>query len=375
MRERSLWQRALDTWRRHERTLIAIWLAVWTLALGGLALGGIALQGAERWVDRAQDRWATRLAEAEALADAGRWQDAAAALERLNREHPARSVLHARDRERERILERLGTAYLELGRRRRARETFDTLVEFDPLNWANHYARARASERLGDTQAALKGYREVLTLHPTHLPSVSAIVAIHSEAGDFAPVLETWENYLDAWRLAPFELTFQRPGQARPDARARIEVLADARPHGALAAIVLPPGWSGELEIASGGYSFELVGWNLLAPLEAGLASKPRGRSRHDHPSPVRLENATREADGVLIASAAGSRAVFRLAVPRGGADRIGLTLRVFKAASAETWSAVERAYENEIAYDALERARARTRVGGCLEGGSVFEP
>ena len=45
-----------------------------------------------------------------------------------------------------------------------------------------------------------------------------------------------------------------------------------------------------------------------------------------------------------------------------------------YKACSQSLWSMVESSYKNLLLWDELEALRTRTRVGGCLEAGSLYD-
>ena len=371
MRERSRRQRCLDWVRRNERRLIGVYLGSAVAALGAWAVFGIALQGAERLVDLRAERFAARTAGARALVDQGRWPEALAALEALDREHPARTVLYARDREREEILGLLGTAQLALGKKRLGLETFARLAAFDPLNWQNHFALAEAARGAGELDLALASYASVLGLHGTHLPTVQALVDVHGGLARFETVAAVWERYLDAYRLAPLELCL--PSGA--PACAPFEVPADGLPHTVSAELELEGGWSGALELRTGGYSIAVESLALTPLARAGELGDPAPPAPAPRPELRALGGGQLGSDGTFLAAGAASACALEVAAPARGSARATLVVRVFKAADLTTWRIVQHAFENLVDPERQARALARTQVGGCLEAGSLFEP
>ena len=121
-------------------------------------------------------RWTLKVERGEELVAAGRWEEAIAYLQPLDRAFPARDVRHARDTERERILRALGRAYEDTGRKRLSLETYRRLVAFDTRNYRNHLALARTATLFDEPEEALLHYRHILEIHPSHLPSLAAIM-------------------------------------------------------------------------------------------------------------------------------------------------------------------------------------------------------
>lgn len=370
-RDRTPFQRWRDGFRRRERLWIGVYLLGAIGALFAFAWLGIARQGAERWVSAWDERFARRLAACEQALEAGQLATALPALVRLDREHPARTTIHARDRERERVLTLLGRAWVAAGKKRRALETFDRLVAFDPLNWANHWERAEARLRLGEADAALAGYADVLAIHPSHLPSVRATIALHAEAGRFAEVAATYEAYLAAWHLAALEVELTR-GAGEPEVLS-LDVPADGRPHRVELPLTRSDGFAGRLTLSTRGYSSAVhaLGWRAGRVVGA-VAPEPERRVA----APAPLEVFGGElVEGTLVARSSDSGAAFALEAPPGGGAGLWIELSVFKAVDEETWARVTTACRNLVAEGRLEAARARTRVGGCLAGGSVVLP
>jgi len=369
-RARTPLQRWRDAFRRRQRLWIALYLAAAVGLLGGFAVFGIALQGAERWIDRWNDRWSRRVAACEEAFRAGRIAEVLPELVRIDRQHPARTTLHARDEERERVLTLLGHAWFAVGKKRKCLATFDTLVAFDPLNWRNHFDRAEARRALREPEAALAGYADVLALHPSHWPSVRATIAMHADAGRFRRVVEAYEAYLDAWHLARMRIVVaesiskDEPGDAQVT---WIDVPADAAQHRLSIALDLAADWHGEIRLETRGYSVRKPEPRLEPRRTAGETSDASARP----PRLVRHAGG-RLVEGTFVADDVESELVWEHTASSRGTGRLWLDLTVHKCVDAQTWTRVRTAYRNLVEPERFERARERTRVGGCLEGGSI---
>jgi tetratricopeptide (TPR) repeat protein len=352
--------------QRHERAAFVVWLSGCALAVGTLAAWGLVANGAERAVDALDSAWVRRLDRIAEEVRLKRYEQALPRLERLDRDCPAVFVKHRFDREHERLLGLLGKCYLELDRRRLARETLGRLVAFDPRNFDNHFQLAQAERAFGDGEAARAAYQQVLAIHPTHLPSVQALIELAAAEGDHAAVVAAYEAYLDAWLLAHVRL---RLG----DRAVVLETLVDGREHAIEGVVDLPAGWGGELCLETGGYSARLAAVELEAPLQAGVAAPVQAVALRPDAGWLPVGGAS-AAPGELAAAAPGSRLCAELPALPQGAARVRLRLALFKALPAALWSQVGTSYRNQLAGEAYERASARSRVGGCLEAGSIFE-
>jgi len=358
---------------RNERRLIAAWLGLGTCALLAFAVLGIALQGAESLVDRLDERWSGRLAHASELVAQGRFEEAEAWLSELDREHPARHVLYARDREREQILSLLGSVRVELGKKRAALETLEELVAFDPLNWKNHDELRRAQAALLEPELAAATAEQLLALHGTHWPSVAMLVAQHADAGRFDQAVTVFERYLEVYRLAPLSLRFSGDG---PEAlELTLEVPADGRPHELAGPVTIPAGWVGELSIATGGYSVAVSQITLEPARLAGRALSPRQDEERTYLDPEPLEALVggRLEGTRFVADGPEARLAFELAAPDPGGDGLRLVVTVYKHTTLETWQRVEQALVNLVDPERAARLGQRVLVGGCLPGGTVF--
>jgi tetratricopeptide (TPR) repeat protein len=351
--------------QRHERTAFVAWLLGCALAAGALASWGLVANGAERVVDALDSAWVRQLDVIAADVRAKRYEQALPRLERLDRECPAVFVKHRFDKERERLLGLLAKCYVELDRRRLARETLQRLAAFDPRNFDNHFQVAEAERAFGDDLAASAAYGQVLAIHPTHLPSVQAAIELAHAAGDHAAVVEAYERYLDAWLLAPVRL---RLG----DQVVELETLVDGREHVVEGTLVLRAGWSGELCVETSGYSARVAEIEIHAPLLAGVAA-PALTTAVLPDAGWSATGGTAAAPGEIAASGVASGLCGSAAAPEQGAARVRLQLALFKALPPALWSQVSTSYENQLAGEALARAAARSRTGGCLEAGSSF--
>ena len=349
--------------QRRERPLILAWILGWTALLGLLAWGAISGK-ADRAMENLESRWPGRVRAAEAVFESGDYEAAAARLEALDAEFPARFVKHRLDRERERVLELLGRSYVELGRKRRALEALERLVAFDPRNFANHLALAEACARLGEPDRAEEAYRAALAIHPCHLPALEGLIGLLHDAARWSDVVRTFEAYVDAYVLA--RVTLSIDGVELP-----LDVSADGREHRLEWPLELPEGSSGQTEVATGGWSVRVGELELEPPLHAGVAaaSDPQRWPGDSGWTP----HSMREVEpGRFTAEDAGSRLTRSLGSLSRGVARARLALTVYKALPPELWKQVETSYRNTLDQAGLDAARQRTLLGGCLEGGTI---
>jgi len=350
--------------RRHERGLIMAWFVGATL-LVGLLSAWILTGAADRTVDAWNARWPAKLARLERLVAAGHHAEAIPRLEQLVREFPAQSVKHRLDLERERLLALLAQCYQTLGQKRRCLETLERLVAFDPRNYANHLAQARALTAFADSAEA--AYAEVLRIHPNHLEAVSELVEHFYAGARWGEVVATYERYLDAFLVAPVVLRFG-------ETRLQLELPIDGQPHVIEAPVVLDAGWRGTLCIESGGYSVRLGALELVEASVVGKA-QPCGARRlipsAEHPWEVTAASETEP--GLFVATGPESRACSEVTGPPGAVARVRIELTAWKALSPELWQMVQQSYVNLLRSDVLERVRTRSRIGGCLAAGTLF--
>jgi len=346
-------ERALQRWvHRHERTLIVAWLAGCVLFVGVLGVWGVAFGGAERAIERYDSAWIEELDFAQRELDAGNAEIAAQALERIVREDGVVAIKHKHDKEHERALSLLATAYERAGRGSKAIATLEKLVEFDPKNFANHFQLAKTQREFGDAGAAKAAYERVLAIHPTHWPSVSERIDIEFDGGVYGPIPDLYERYLDAWLLAPMRLM-------AGDATARFEVQVDGRPHDVEFDLDLPEDWSGPFRLETRGFSAHVESLELLPPLRVGVLERP-----------ARIQLG----EGDVTALDADAHIDFGVVTAPHGVQRVRLRITPFKRLSEDTWTEVRKAYANTLQHERFAAAQSRSRIGGCDAGGTVFE-
>lgn len=360
---------ALDRCRRfvrdHERGLIVAWLALLAIVVGVGFGWGIKYRGFERVVDAYEARWPAGVDAGAQLMVKQRFAEAATALERLDEDFPARSVKHRMDRERERLLGLLAQCYVKLDKKKRALETCARLVAFDPRNWQNYSAQAQAALAFGETDLARTTLDQLLAIHPTHLPSVEARIRLAFEAGAFAQVPPLWRAYLDAYRLANIEVGLG-------ESIVLLEVPSDGLPHRFDVPVDCAENFRGDLSFATHGWSIDVRRIALRPALRVGVAEA------NDFSA---LELGAWTASNSSLDPAGGIRATdekstLRCAIsgPPTRSSRAIFEIVAYKACTDSLRQMVDASYRNLLLWDELESLRARTRVGGCLEAGSLFD-
>jgi tetratricopeptide (TPR) repeat protein len=347
-----------------ERRLVVAWLVGWTALFAVLFVWGVWRRGFEDVVAWWYGRSAHELARAEQLHESGEFARSAEVLERVDASHPAVQVKHRLDQEREAILALLAKDYVALDKKRRALETTEKLVAFDPRNWQNHYARAEALRAFAESDLAEAAYREVLRLHPNHFPTVETLTGMLFDVATlYQKVVELHRQYLDAWLLGSVDVTIG-------DAHVTLDVPVDGRPHAFDVPFALPDGAHGEVRVATHGFSVRIGALELVPALRVGeLASAERARVDggwipHDAKA---LEN------GRFSAETPASSFTRSVDAPR-GAGRLRIELSLYKRMTSGLWEKVRTSYRNRLYFDELAAAEERTVIGGCLEAGSLFE-
>ncbi|HXG43211.1 MAG TPA: tetratricopeptide repeat protein [Gemmatimonadales bacterium] len=350
--------RLLGWFRRHERALAAAYLVLAGLTLAAFAIAptrAALLRRLERAADWWDDRWTRRLGRAEALVGAGRWDEAAAYLERLDRVFPARNVRHGRDKERERLLELLGRSYEAQGRGGRAMAAYQRLAAFDSLNYRNHFLEAEGAARLLSTWAeapeARDAYSRALERFPSHLPSVRGVIRYYLDRGEFIPVVQAYERYLDAFLIQ--RVTVQAGGRT-----AVVPVLIDGLPHAVRVAFPEPVDSTGPLTIATGGFPFRVEGMTARLAPRAGRVEHTAVRALEV--GPWELEQ-VEMAPGGVFRPLAEAGLIRRPGPLPGGTVELRLTLRLYKPVDAPLWAGVARSYRNLLEERGLALAQART--------------
>ncbi|HUR27889.1 MAG TPA: bacterial transcriptional activator domain-containing protein [Planctomycetota bacterium] len=359
---------ALDVGRRfvreHERGLIVAWLALIAVVLGLGFVWGIQQRGFERVVAAYDARWPARVDEGERMFAAQRYDEAARFLEQLDADFPARSVRHRLDRERERLLTVLARSYVKLGKERRAAETCARLVAFDPRNWQNHALQAEVALAFEQGDLARTALDHVLAIHPTHLPTVETRIQLEMDASLYARVPPLWRAYVEAFRLATVDFT-------AGETHVVLEIQSDGLPHRFEVPFPLPEGFHGEAKLATNGWSIDVRALALQAPLRVGIAGRPELVPQS---GAWRVANAADLGGGAISAKNVDASLACDIVAPQGGADTAMLEIVAYKACTESLRRMVESAYKNLLLWDELESLRLRTRVGGCLEAGSLVD-
>lgn len=351
---------------RHRRTFLKAYLSGIALIVVCFAVAPLrqrVLLGVEAAVDAWEARWTPRVEHGEALVAAGRYEEAVDYLTRLDRSFPARDVRHARDRERERILRALGRAHAALDHQGRSLEAFGRAVRFDPLNYRNRLALARAAMQFDETEIALEQYRGILAFRPSHLPSLVEVVAQGYDDGDYAGVVRRFEDYLDAFVVHHLVV---RAGEAADT----VPVTVDGRFHDVVARFDRPTGPITTVHLEPGPYAAELRRLVLEGGVELGRAE---GRLPTASIAGIRREGSPvlrsrRAVDAFPTGETVGSRPPRPvLDVPSTDAPattaRARLEIRLLKPIEASTWKLVEASYRNVLDFEGLEAARRRTRL------------
>jgi len=351
--------------RDNQRRPIVTWLFACAIVLAGLFVLGVMRDGAGGVVRTINRRWPARLAEGEALVAAGRYEAAAAFLERLDRRFPATWVKHRFSRQRELLLELLGTSQTQLGRRADALETYRRLVEFDPRNWWNHFLLGEACRSFGALERAQAAYADVLAIHPNHLASVEALIGTSFRAGRHRDVTQLYEAYLDAWLLAR--------GTLRLGSTAFVfEFPVDGFEHARELPANVAAGWGGDVCLETGGYSVRIETLELVEPLRVGTAL-PAERVLAAGGSGWNGRGAAPAAGAAWSAQAAQSSLC--TVVPDRAVARVRMRLTAYKALSPELWELVQASYTQCGEDEALEQIRARSLVGGWPDADERYWP
>ena len=354
------------SFRRHERLLAAGWLGLLLLGAAALAITPVrvgflgALQAA---VDRWDERWTRRLAAGEALVTKGAYAEAARYLERLDHAFPATDVRHGRDKQRERLLLLLGRSYEALGKKGRAMATYDRLVAFDPLNYHNHFERARAAARLLSGWAlapeARDGYAEVLKLFPSHLPSVRGYVEYYMDRGEFIPVVQAYRDYLDAFLV---QRVVVRLGGDSVVALLQVDGLS----HEVELPLAAPAGETDTLTIRSGGFAMRVQQITLLPATVVGAMEA--GGDVDVPPRPSAVSGFETAGEGALRPTGESSAAAYPLPALPSGIAGVRLRVRLYKPVDDELWQSVEKSFRNLLDENGLAATADRTLPLGPAE-------
>ena len=365
--------RPLNFVRRHDQTLMWIYLGLVVLFVSVFAFPPTRnplLDTIQRRMDAWDHRWTRRLEAGEAMVRKGEFREAADYLAELDRHFPARSVRHARDRERERLLLALGQSYAESGQNSSALATYRRLVIFDPRNYLNYFVLGSLAQRqqsgTAGTNEILASFTAALRINPNHLASTRGAMLFQSAHGDTVSAGRLFKNYLDAYLLNPVAI-------ALGDTTVPVGVPVDGEFHEYLVPLNRPAGWSGSLQINSGGYSMAIEHAALISPLIAGRSSP---RTALELPiSSASASGLTSAGQGIWRAdSASGALSLVLNPLPTAvGAIRI--RLKLFKPLDQTTWDLARAAYRAEP--NELTRLSERTIVLGseALADSAVWRP
>ena len=344
-------RRIRESLRRNEQRVA--WLLA--AAIGLACIGFVTPPVRDRFLARAQasigewdTRWTERVERGEGLVADGRYEEAAAYLERLDAAFPARHVKHGRDVERERVLRALGQANLALGRKRAALDALRRAVEFDGRNYLNHFTLATAALQLNEPEEALAAFERVLAIYPGHLPTVAALIAHYFGQSDYRAVAETYEAYLDAYLID--ETTIELGAGV-----ARADVMVDGRDHEIDVPLVAgsgsEPARGRSLSIDGGAYATRVAAVTLVPARRAGVLDA----------DPIALDppDGWGDGNGAIHSGTA-------VVVPIGAEVQVArarIVLRLLKPVDAQTWEMVATSYRNLLQTEALRVARRRSVV------------
>jgi hypothetical protein len=224
--------------------------------------------------------------------------------------------------------------------------------------------QAETALAFAEGELARAALDQLLAIHPTHLPSVETRIQLEIDGSMHMRVPPLWRAYVEAFRLATLELT-------AGDARIALEIPSDGLPHRFEVPLALPDGFRGELKLATHGWSVDVRALSLRAPLLAGIATE---REPLEQDGNWRVSAARELGNGAIGATNRDSALACDVIAPQGGAATVTLEIVAYKACTESLLRNVETSYKNTLRWDELEELRARTRVGGCLEAGSLFE-
>ncbi len=382
--------------RRHERGIAATYAAGLGLLILVLALPAsrdALLTRAQSIIAAQENRWIHRVERGEELLVAGRFEDAIDYLTDLDRRFPARTSRHALDKGRERVLHALARSHEEAGSKRLALETYRRVVEFDPRNFWNHFTLARAALALEEPDEARLHLEHVLAIHPSHLPSLSELVTLLFNDGDFTGIVETYERYLDGFQVQDVVVS-------AGDASDTVGVRVDGRYHAVRIALPEPARKPRSLELETGSVSADVRLVRLDRPLLTGRRGVPSVELRPPEDTfwsvagalPTELDARPLSAPAVppwaprvvllrpgevpppelLPPAPAAARLTVALPDPSFDVAAAHIELRLRKPVDPRTWVMVETSYMRRLALDALAEARERS---ARLEPGGATQP
>ncbi len=344
-------RRSASWFQQHERSLTIFYLVLVAAAIAPLLVPQLRTpiaNLAQRVIIKFAQQPIADVTYGEALVAAGKYEDAVSYLSSLDQSFPARTVRHALDVERERVLRGLGQAYEGLGRKRLALGSYRRAVRFDPRNVENHFALAQAARRFDEPDEAAEHFAYILSVHPSHLPSVNALVQHAFDAADYHKVVALFQTYLDSIRVDTIVVELG----AR---QAAVRVVVAGHKHNVRAVFDQPVTADGdELRIRSrtGPIAIEHVRLDFAFHGEYDVPQVAASRSNSTTAS---------------VQSSASSWSI-RLPEKPFAVKAVDLTLKAPKKVDVQTWDMVETSYRNTLNPGGLETARARIYLG-------AFEP
>lgn len=349
------WTRIVESWRRHERRWIVVYLAVILLGAAIVALPQTRarfLATVGRAVDLTDSRWDARLEHGLGLVESGAYEEAALYLERLDREFPAPTSRARRDYQREALLYGLAASHEALGRRGRTIAAYQRLVAFDPRNFQSHYQLAQAHLRLASgwsvPDEAHAAFAAALAINPNHLGSVREVMRFSFDRGDFAGTIATFDRYLAATLRQNLRVVMG-------DSVAIVRVPVDGMWHDIEVAV--PKVRPDSVALLTDGFAVEVGPVRLAAALGAGQASTGPSTITAPLRSVAGLEPGPA---GRLVPVSTDTRVVFSL--PDSVAiTRLALRVRLFKPVDPDSWSMATRSYYNRL--DEISPVRALERI------------
>ncbi len=346
--------------RRNERRLAVGYLTGVGLLFAAVALAParrLVMSGAQSAVKWWDERWTRRLAQGERLVTAGRFEEAATYLARLDRVHPATDVRHGRDKERERLLRLLAQSYEATGHGSRAMETYHRLAAFDSLNYRNYFFLAQGADRLlsgwAEAPEAKDAFATALRLLPSHLPSLRGYVDYYMDRGEFRPVVESYETYLDAHLV-------QEVGVRIGESQVAVPLLVDGRSHDLEIPLGSGPVPAGQfLEIATAGFGFSI-------DRAVAVSAQRVGRDGSGRSVPLdlsRIELALMERAEHSAFRGLDSASTVRIPLPAlpDGVARIDVRVAIYKPIDRALWMIMVKSYNNLLNSQRLADASART--------------
>jgi tetratricopeptide (TPR) repeat protein len=267
-------------------------------------------------------------------------------------------VRHARDQERERLLTLLARTYEALDRRALTIATYQRLVAFDPNHYRNYVALAQASDRLlSNSMMAVESrdaYAAALNIFPAHLPAVRGYIDYYVDRGEFTPIVETYERYLNAFLIQSIEVRLGDRAVLVP-----VQVDGRIRDYEIPMSVALSGGEV--LTIATGGFPAAIEQVNVRPGTRVGVVApiEPAAANLGD----VDLVEFEPGQHGALRST--GPNAAVRLKLPErlNSAGGVHIRMALFKPVDRELWRAVSRSYENLLNETGLMAATERSVV------------